>query len=51
MAVANTKRGRDPKRDAIDSQLQLKKHEYQCMNDSDDDESGYNSMVCVEEEV
>ena len=48
-AVANTKRGRDPKRDAV--AYNSKKKPRVSVHDSDDDESRYNSMVCVEEEV
>ena len=38
--MANTKRGRDPKRDAVTYNIRKESRV-----------SGYNSMVCVEEEV
>ena len=47
-AVANTKRGQNPRRDAV--AYNSKKKPRVSVHDSDD-ESGYNSMVCVEEEV
>ena len=47
--MANTKRGRDPKRDAV--AYNSKNKTRVSVHDSDDDESEYISMLCVEEEV
>ena len=47
--MANTKRDRDPKRDAV--AYNSKNKPRVSVHDSDDDVSEYNSMVCVEEEV
>ena len=47
--MANTKHGRDPKRDAVAYNSEMKTRV--SVHDSDDYESGYNSMVCVEEKV
>ena len=47
--MANTKRGRDPTRYAV--AYTSKKKQRVSVHESDDDESGYNSIVCVKEEV